>query len=119
MIAVARRCAEHNESSSMEQLEAARRLYCDTLGGRSIAPADADGALWFLVGGVLVETGRKRGSHGGRVVLPMDDPEGVAARCWNAGYTVVVDDVRGLSIAVIDPFGVRLELMAERVRQAV
>ena len=51
----------------------------------------------------------------GRIVLRVDYPEAVAARCWDAGYTVLVEDRAGGSktaaaLAVIDPFGLRIDL---------
>lgn len=44
--------------------------------------------------------------------LEVDDPIAVAAKCWDAGYTVcVVDPDHGdTRLALIDPFGRRIEL---------
>src|SRR6058998_14014 len=95
-----------------EKVEAARRFYCEVLGGREIAsPEDA---LWFLVRGVLVETGNQHPCSLGPVTLRVKDPEAMAARCWNAGYTVLVDREEHSAPAtfgLLDPFGVRIDLV--------
>ena len=113
MLAATRYFGFHNEQSWDEEAETARRFYCGLLDGREIAPA------CFAVGGVLIETGQERRGHTARA--PVEDPEGVAARCWNAGYTVVVDDAVGGSmaaaIAVLDPFGLRIELERSDLRK--
>ena len=83
-------------------MSAAQAFYCELLDGREISPG------CFAVAGVLIETGEARRGQTTRV--PVEDPEGVAARCWNAGYTVVVDDL-DLVIGVVDPLGLRIELV--------
>ena len=106
MLAVTRTLEGPNEPVRIEAAEAARRFYCELLDGREIAPG------CFAVGGVLIETGRERRGQTARAAVR--HPEGIAARCWNAGYTVVVDDAGDAStaaaIAVLDPFGLRIEL---------
>jgi catechol 2,3-dioxygenase-like lactoylglutathione lyase family enzyme len=102
---------ETNAVSGMdEKLEATRRFYCDILGGREIA--SPEGALWFLVRGVLVETGDQQSGLVSATEVRVTDPEGVAARCWNAGYTVLVDDrdTSCTTFVLLDPFGVRIDL---------
>lgn len=86
-------------ANELEPTESARRFYCGLLNGRQLA------ANRFLIGDVIIETDRTD-----RITLRVNDPEGVAARCWNAGYTVVVDDTPGTAMSVLDPFGVRIDL---------
>ena len=100
-----------------ENLEAARKFYCDVLNGRQIAVGrrgDVAGRLWFTVGGALFETGYRRRRQPARALLRVEDPAEVAARCWNAGYTVIADDRDDTSptaLTVVDPFGLRVELV--------
>ena len=106
MLAVRRTLDAPKERGWDAEAEAARKLYCELLDGREIAPG------CFAVGGVLIQTGHDCRIQTARV--PVEDPETVAARCWNAGFTVVVDDACGAStaaaIAIVDPFGLRIEL---------
>ena len=55
-------------------------------------------------------------------VLVMDDPTGMAERCWDAGFTVRVRETRsgGTAFVVTDPFGRRLVLAprAPRAKRA-
>src|SRR5262245_4375195 len=111
-----------NEASSDDEVEVARRFYCECLGGRQLAQMPRVNGVRFVVAGVLVETGHVRRGATARVVLPVEDPEGVAASCWNAGYTVVVGEPGGTStaaaIAILDPFGLRIDLeRADQVRR--
>ena len=114
MIAMAGVLDLPNESSSNEEVEVARRFYCECLKGRQLTPATRADGILFVVDGVLVETGTTRRSETARVVVPVDDPADVAARCWDAGYTVLMDDAAGVfagaAIAILDPFGLRIEL---------
>jgi len=103
----------HADRGIDAKVDAARQFYCDVLGGREIA-SPTEG-LWFLVRGVLVETGHQRADSLRLVTLPVRDPEAVAARCWNAGYTVLVDGDEAASpgtFGLLDPFGVRIDLVA-------
>ena len=113
MIALASNVDPERQLRGDETVRRARRFYCDVLEGRQMA-ADAvervEGALRFLVAGVAVETGARRYDATTRVVLRVRDPEKLAARCWNAGYTVFVDDAVG--VGIVDPFGLRIELRA-------
>ena len=98
---------------------AARAFYRDVLRGREVWPtrrADADRSLWFLVGGTLIEVGSEVRDADAPVVLDVDDPEEVAARSWDAGYSVRVRETAtgGVPISVIGPFGRRIDLAAAR-----
>lgn len=108
-----------NDRDSDPNVEAARKFYCGLLGGREMSsPArhDAGGRLWFLVAGARIETGSKRRDAASAVVLRLKDPAVVAARCWNAGYTVLVESDDDMSspaaFGVLDPFGLRINLVA-------
>lgn len=47
-------------------------------------------------------------------VLAVEDPEELAARCWNAGLTVMVhSDAGTTTLSVIDPTGRRIDLVRE------
>ena len=117
MIAEARTLELHNDSSLNAALKAARRLYCELLDGLEIPPeasAGDESVICFVVNCVVIETGNGRRRPTARVLVPVEDPETIAARCWNSGYTVMVDDVTGASRAavftVLDPFGLHIEL---------
>lgn len=101
----------HADHGVADKVEATRQFYCDVLGGREIA-SPTDG-LWFLVRGVLVETGNQRPDSLRPITLRVKDPEALVARCWNAGYTVLVDredDSSPTTFGLLDPFGVRIDL---------
>lgn len=54
-----------------------------------------------------------------RLALAVDDPVAVAASCWEAGLTVVVEDVDGAGerlVVVVGLAGVRVTLLAEDLR---
>lgn len=115
MLTATKYFASPHETSCEEEVEAARVLYCELLDGLEIVsatPADAEKSVCFVVDDVLIETGH--GCRGQMARVPVEDPERLAARCWNAGYTVVVGDAAGASrsaaISVLDPFGLRIEL---------
>lgn len=94
---------------------AALAFYQDVLQGRRVWPTErADpGSAWFLVGGTLIEVALHRDSAAPPVVLEVDDPEEVAARCWDAGCHVRVrQDAAGqVRMSVVDPLGRRLDLV--------
>jgi hypothetical protein len=93
---------------------AARAFYCDALGGRQIgrrAIGDANESLSFRVGGELVTTGPVVKRERRRLVV--DDAVAIAARCWDAGFTVRVrGSAAATTIAVVDPFDLELELVS-------
>lgn len=94
---------------------AARAFYQDLLGGRQVWPTGrrAIGRLYFLFEKSLVEVGPAR-SDEEMVELGVDSPYNVAARCWDAGYTVrLLPNERPGALAVVDPFG-RAVLLTSR-----
>jgi len=96
---------------------AARAFYRGALRGRQVWPttggAEARGSLWFLVGATLVEASPEPRVAATPLVLEVDEPWELAERCWDAGFTVVVDDADANrpSLSVVDPFGRRVELV--------
>ena len=98
---------------------AARSFYQDLLGGRQVWPTGrrAIGKLYFLFDRNLVEAGPARGDVE-TLELGVDSPYDVAARCWDAGYTVRLLEQPG-AIAVIDPFGRAVLLRSRRPTAAL
>lgn len=100
-------------------VSAARALYCDALGGRQLwrAPRwNTVGTLRFLVAGTVVEVRSDFGSAETPITLHVGDPDLLAQRCWDAGFTVRVnqDETERAPVSVIDPFGRRIDLAVEQ-----
>jgi hypothetical protein len=115
MIALARNVETDDDRDIDEHVEAARRFYCDVLDGRQIASptSEAERALWFMVRGALIETGYERRDQSARIALRVKNPEEIAARCWDAGYTVLMHEEETSApgaLAILDPFGLRIDL---------
>lgn len=98
---------------------AARSFYQDLLGGRQVWPTGrrAIGRLYFLFDRSLVEVGPARNDVE-LLELGVDSPYDLAARCWDAGYTVRLLEQPG-AIAVIDPFGRAVLLRSRRPTAAL
>jgi catechol 2,3-dioxygenase-like lactoylglutathione lyase family enzyme len=98
------------------QEAAARLFYEELLGGREVWPSArrvGGNVLSFLVGDTLVEAGPMHDENGAMLELEVDDPNDVAARCWDAGFTVRLISRRGeAGISVIDPFGRQIALVS-------
>jgi catechol 2,3-dioxygenase-like lactoylglutathione lyase family enzyme len=93
----------------------ARLFYQKVLGGRQVwrtGRADTGGSLWFLVGERLVEVGPDPRGVATPILLDVDDPDTLAERCWDAGFTVRVRQhpMHGPSLSLVDPFGRRIDL---------
>ena len=92
---------------------AARRFYRDALGGRELGGAATEGhrCLWFLVEHQCLAV-RPRSGLPAPLTLEVEDPEAIAVRCWDAGYTIEVAEAAAAEgvLSVIDPFGQRVEL---------
>lgn len=102
-----------------EEAEAARKFYCDVLGGRQIRAvpaAAAAGELWFLVDRALVKTGPHVRGSTARVALWVEDVEEIATRCWDAGFTVRVHPapLGSAGLTIVDPFELEIALVARR-----
>jgi catechol 2,3-dioxygenase-like lactoylglutathione lyase family enzyme len=94
----------------------ARAFYCDVLQGRQVwdTATVRRASLSFVVQGTRIDVGAHEAHEDGEaVVLSVQDPRAVAERCWDAGYSVRVgDDATGEpAVAVIDPFGRRIDLV--------
>ena len=93
----------------------ARAFYCDVLQGRQVRAADRDASLSFIVEGTRIDVDTGTAVDREPVALSVLDPDAVAERCWDAGYSVqVVDDATGgrdAAVSVIDPFGRRIDLV--------
>lgn len=103
-------------SVARSQQAAARSFYQDLLGGRQVWPTGRRrmGTLHFLIDQTLVEVAPVR-SDAETIELPVDSPNEVAARCWDAGYTIRLPaNERPGALAVIDPFGRAIILKARR-----
>ena len=93
----------------------ARAFYRDALGGHQVWPAGpmgARGRVWFLVAGALIEVGGAAVGRSAPVVLDVDDPDELAQRCWDAGFTVRMhqDPTGRAPVSVFDPFDRRIDL---------
>jgi hypothetical protein len=99
---------------------AALSFYRDVLGGRQVWPDEARHAtakLWFLVGSTLVDVDID-GTDSEPIELIVEQPNELADRCWDAGYTVQVrGDDEGDSLSVIDPLGRRIDLVPRQESQ--
>jgi catechol 2,3-dioxygenase-like lactoylglutathione lyase family enzyme len=94
---------------------AARAFYRDALKGQQVWPAGrmgGRGTLWFRVAGALIEVVGAAVSPNAPVMLDVDDPNELAQRCWDAGFTVRMhQDATGRApLSVFDPFGRRIDL---------
>lgn len=106
-------------SAARSQETAARCFYQDLLGGRQVWPTGRRpiGKLYFLFDQSIVEVGPAR-SDVESVDVAVDSPNDVAARCWDAGYTVrLLGNERPGALVVVDPFG-RAVLLRSRRRSA-
>ena len=112
----ARSIARRARPAAPRDVEAARAFYGDALRGRQLRLPVRRGmttGLWFLVGGNIVEVRTANGGAAAPIVIDVDDPDLVAQRCWDAGFTVRVgeDETGRAPVSVIDPFGRRVDLM--------
>ena len=108
-------------SMSRSQETAARCFYQDLLGGRQVWPTGHRpvGKLYFLFEQSIVEVGPAR-SDVESLELPVDSPNDVAARCWDAGYTVrLLGNERPGALVVVDPFGRAVLLRSRRPSAAL
>ena len=99
-----------------QQTRIARAFYCDILEGRQVWDGERErrADLSFIVEGTRIDVGgRGSGDDGEAVVLSVANPDALAERCWDAGYSVrVADEATGeAALSVIDPFGRRIDLV--------
>ena len=99
-------------ASAPNHTRLARAFYCDVLHGRQVWDSERIGSLSFIVAGTRIDVSPGAAGDSEPVVLSVDNPDGLAERCWDAGYSVRVDhDATGVTMSVIDPFGRRIELV--------
>lgn len=100
---------------SEEDHAAAVRFYVELMNGRQVWHADVVGSppcLWFSVDRQMIAVPLDPAAERRTTVLAVPDPAAVAARCWDAGYSVLVCDVdRGEPLEVEDPFGHRVRFV--------
>ena len=91
----------------------AQAFYCDVLHGRQVWDSERAGSLSFIVQGTRIDVSMSASADSEPVVLSVGNPDALAERCWDAGYSVRVghDGPDGTTISVIDPFGRRVELV--------
>ena len=94
----------------------ARAFYCGALRGRQVWDAELSaesGTLSFIVSGQRVDVRPETPAGDAPLILSVGNPHRLAERCWDAGFSVHVDqDTAGATaVSVIDPFGRRIELV--------
>jgi len=114
----AHRSARRAQSAAPSDVGAARAFYGKALRGRQLrlpARRGTTTGLWFLVAGNIVEVRTANGGASAPIVIDVDDPDLLAQRCWDAGFTVRVgaDETGRAPVSVIDPFGRRVDLMSK------
>lgn len=111
-----RASAEHGTADASNHTRVARAFYCDALRGRQVwdteAPAESC-TLSFIVSGQRVDVSTAAPVDATPLILSVGNPQRLAERCWDAGYSVYVgDDATGATpVSVIDPFGRRIDLV--------
>jgi hypothetical protein len=75
----------------------------------------ATDALLSLIAGRVVKINPLAGPSSAPIILEVDDPDTVAQRCWDAGFTVRVqqDETGRAPLSVIDPLGRRVDLVPQ------
>jgi hypothetical protein len=95
---------------TVEGLDAgtARAFYTDVLGGFEVRPAGGakDDTLHFLVEGQRIDVRAARGGHDDGLELTVRSPVEIAERCWDAGFTVRLENEGSeVVLHVTDPLG--------------
>ena len=102
----------HSRTLEPDHTGVARAFYCDVLNGRQVWDSERIGSLSFIVEGTRIDVNTSAVDDSEPVILSVDNPDGLAERCWDAGYSVRVEhDATGMTMSVIDPFGRRIELV--------
>ena len=98
---------------ALDRTRIARAFYCDVLQGEQVWDADRPGTLSFVVEGTRVDVSASCSTDIERIVLAVSDPQALAERCWDAGFSVSVEQGGGEfpTVSLIDPFGHRIELV--------
>lgn len=105
--------ARRESAIAIDATRIARAFYCDVLGGRQVWDSECSGDLSFIVENARVDVSTSVAGSSEPVALTVSNPEHLAERCWDAGYSVRVDhdETGDAAMSVIDPFGRRLELV--------
>jgi hypothetical protein len=108
-----RPAARRESAIAIDTTRIARAFYCDVLGGRQVWDSECSSTLSFIVENARIDVSTSVAGGSEPVALTVSNPEHLAERCWDAGYSVRVDhDATGdATMSVIDPFGRRLELV--------
>ena len=91
-------------------------FYRDALGGREVWHARRGRFVKtskFSIGRSIVDVPPDLGPNAAPIRVVVDDPDELAQRCWDAGFSVLVneDATGGAPVSVIDPFGRRVDLV--------
>ena len=104
--------SERESAIAVDNTRIARAFYCDVLHGRHAWDSERAGSLSFIVEGSRIDVSTSAAGDSEPVLLSVANPNQLAERCWDAGYSVRVDhDGTGTTMSVIDPFGRRIELV--------
>ena len=114
-----RRCHEHLRSTTRKlsnaptPTRAAQAFYCEVLGARQVWDEEHPRGLSFILEGTRIDVNTTSARKSEPVRLSVADPQELAERCWDAGYSVLVglETKEGATVSVIDPFGRRIELV--------
>ena len=103
-------------SIAIARTRIARAFYCDVLQGQQVWEADrasGAGVVSFIVAGTRIDVSTRSAVECAPVILPVPDPQALAERCWDAGYSVRVghEAMGPATVSVIDPFGRRIVLV--------
>ena len=100
-------------STAPAPTRAAQAFYCDVLGARRVWDDERPRGLSFILDGTRIDVNTTSARRSEPVRLSVSDPQELAERCWDAGYSVLVgpETAEGAPVSVIDPFGRRIELV--------
>jgi catechol 2,3-dioxygenase-like lactoylglutathione lyase family enzyme len=108
--------AMHRAPSASDRRRVARAFYCDALRGREVWDTERSrdsATLCFIVSGQRVDVSTEAPVGAAPLILSVGNPQRLAERCWDAGFSVHVDnDLSGSTmVSVTDPFGRRIDLV--------
>ncbi len=104
---------ERGSATARTQARVAREFYADVLQGTQVWDSERAGTLAFIVAGTRIDVSTSTAADREPVVLAVGDPDALAERCWDAGYSVQVSNeaTGDGTVSVIDPFGRRIDLV--------
>lgn len=103
-------------AGSSNALRQAHAFYGKALRGRQVWDTEQtaeSGRLSFIISGQRVDVRTTTPVDGVPLILSVGNPQRLAERCWDAGFSVYVgDDATGATlVSVVDPFGRRIDLV--------